>query len=220
MKRVFSVLRRKSGFVDISVPLVQGLGVEGYRFKASTNWDVAPTTLFTAGLYGYMDSELQATVVPTVDHRPDAMRVLFKPSKYTVSGNPLTDTGVFWLQLVYIVGNAEQNAASATPPSAITMISSVTLPYNSMQAIQGTAPNQGTLANATQIDLGRQVENVTIENQGGADMFVAFDEGGPEFAVKAGKDMHSFQGTVSSVWVRGSGSTVPFRMSFVNANPR
>lgn len=217
MKRVFSVLRRKTGFVDLSIPLVAG--VDQYRLKAAHNWDGTATTILTVGPYGYVDSELMNTVVPTVDHRPNAMRVMFKPSKYTV-GTPLPDSATFWLQLFYVIGGVEQNAASATPPSAITMIGSANLPYTAMQAISGTAPNQGTLANATQIDLARSVENVTIENQGGADMFVAFDEGGPEFPVKSAKEMSTFHGTVSSVWVRGNATTVAFRMSFTNANPR
>jgi hypothetical protein len=213
MKRVFSVLRRKSGFVDMSVPVIAG--VDGYRIKASTNWDGSFTTVLTSPSTGFIDSELRSTVVPTVDANPNAMRILFKPSKYSLS-----DNGVLWLQLVFVIGGTEQNAASATPPSAVTMLSPVNLPYNAMQAIYGSAPNQGTLANATQIDLPRQMDNVNIANTGGADLFVAFDSEGPEFVVKSGTDTGSVYGTVSSLYVRGSGATVPFRMTFVNANPR
>lgn len=213
MKRVFSVLRRKSGFVDLSLPLVDG--VDGYRIKSATNWDAASTEVFTSSPYGFIDSELRSTVVPTMDSNPNAVRIIFKPSKYSLS-----DNGVLWLQVAYVKAGVEQNSASATPPGAITMISPVGLPYNAMQALYGFAPSQTTLSASTQIDLGRQADNITIANTFGADLYAAFDSEGPEFVVQAGSSTGALQGTVSSIYVRGDGAAVPFRMTFVNANPR
>lgn len=218
MKRVFSVLRRKNGLVDISVPMLAG--VDQYRVKAAQNWDAATTTLVTAPATGYVDPEV-AGMVLTPDNNPNTVRIVLKPSKYTVGGSPLSDTGTFWLQVAFVIGGVEQNSASATPPSAITMIGSPSLPYNALQTISGTAPNQGTLANATQIDLPRQVENVQIENQSGTnDLMAAFEADGPEFPIKPGKVVESIFGTVSSLYVRGSGATVAFRMSFTYAVPK
>ncbi len=107
------------------------------------------------------------------------------------------------------------------------MISGVSLPDGAMQGIQGTAPNVATLALATQIDLPRQMDNVRITNlEATAVMKVAFSADGPELSIPGASgspgsnELASFQGTVSSVWVRGVSATAAFRMTFTNANPR
>lgn len=214
MKRVFSVLRRKPGFVDVLVPLVSG--VDGYRIKAATNWDAASATVVTSGPYGYVDPELRDTVASTPDNRADAIRIVFKPSKYSLS-----DTGPLWLQLAYVIGGVEQNAASATPPSAITLVGPTSAPYNAMQVFTGNAPNGAAFANALQIDLPRQVDNLKVSNTDDTTgLYVAFQEEGPEVPVSAGKEISSIYGTISSLWVRGSGASVPIVVTFSYANPR
>lgn len=211
--RFFSVPRRKPGMVDLITPIRSG--VDGYRIKSATNFDQAFTTVVTAPVHGYVDPEVAGN--QHTSYGGDNVRIIFKPSKYS-----LTDTGALWLQVAFVIGGVE---ASAGPnaPSAPTLLSPLAGLPTAMQVIAGVAPVAGSIATSQQVDFPRLVENLHIRNNGGGELFVAFDAEGPEFHIPAGvssSEMVGWSGTVSSMWVRATGSTAALSASFTFANPR
>lgn len=217
MKRVFSVLRRKAGLIDIVIP--RQAGVDQYRLKFATNWDQTKTAFLTVPPTGYLDPAV-ANLVHVPDNG-DNCRIVFKPSTYSGTLGATADTAALWLQVAFVIGGVEQNGASANPPSAITLVQAPGLAPTAMQALSGTAPNVANLGLSTQIDLPRMAENVQITNLGEtADLLVALAENGPEFRVPTGTPVTNMHGTVSSLWVRGDSATVDFQMTWTTANPR
>lgn len=209
--RLFSVPRRKAGLVDFITPIRQG--VDGYRIKAATNFDQSFTAIITAPNTGYVDPAVAGN--QHTSYGGDNVRIIFKPSTYSLS-----DTGVLWLQLAFVIGVTEQTTGP-NAPSAATLLSPISGTPTGMQVLQGVAAVQTTIAGSQQIDLPRLVENVHIRNLSANPLFVAFDAEGPEIQVNtASQDLQGFYGTVSSIWVRSTGGTAAFSMSFTYANPR
>jgi uncharacterized protein YodC (DUF2158 family) len=202
--RLFSILRRKPGLVDFVAPLRDG--VSAYRLKTDTTPVGAfATTLVTVPMTGFMEPELAGA--QHVIQPGNNVRIIFKPSKYS-----LPDSGAFWLKLVYI--NAAGTEMSDPAPSAPTFIS---------------PPNEGPMqtgftavapASALRIDLPT-VDNFRIRNlEAARNLVVAFQEGGPEATVYQASDSTGITGTVSSIWINGSGGTANFSAQFTYAASR
>lgn len=208
--RLFSVFRRFPGFIDLLIR--RRSGVDGYVVKAATNFDQSFSAVLTANTYGYIDPELRDFPIPP--HNSDDVRVVFRPSLHSLS-----DTGMLWLQVAFTVGGVEQNAASADPPSAPTLVLPTDTAPTAMVGISGAAPAGANLAASLRIDLPSQGENFEILNRGSGDLFVSFDSSGPEFIVSQGDVIGDFYGTASSLWVRGAAS-LPFTITFARAFPR
>jgi len=206
--RLFSIIRRKPGLVDFVTPLVAGQ--EGYRLKTASNFDGSFTTLLTTTNTGYVD--------PSVDlrqqnvHTGNIVRMLINPVTFSLS-----DTSPFWLQYVPVVGGVEQT------PSGLLLVLPPTY-GTSILAIAGNAPSGATQANSLRLDFPRLVTDLHIHNEhASADLMVAFDVGGPEIKIQGPlKDpqFSSIHGAHDSIWVRGSGSVVPFSATFTFANPK
>jgi len=206
--RLFSILRRKVGLVDLIAPAqAPSTGVVQYRLKMdSTPTGSFSTNVMTVPRTGYVDPSVagpQHVIQPG-----DNVRVIFKPSNFGLS-----DTAYFWVKLVYIdAANAEMVSPA---PGAATL---VLPPYSGpvMSGFTATAPSS-----AAQIDLPRVMENFRIFNsESSTALAIAFQEGGPEVTVPAGKEISSFDGNVSSIWIHGVGGTAQFSASFTYAFPR
>lgn len=211
--RRFSILRRKVGLVDLITPIRPGSeGVAQYRLKT----DTAPTGAFgtavmTVPLTGLVDPAVaghQHVIQPG-----ENVRMIFKPGNYSLS-----DTDAFWLRLFYIDGAGAEMSNPA--PGAATLV----LPPFSGPGQSGftaTAPVGAGFANSVQIDLPRAMENLRVMNNDGTNpLFVAFDGGGPEIKIPAGKEITGFLGTASSLFVRSTGGSVEFTTTFAYASPR
>lgn len=205
-ERRFSILRRKPGIIDLITPLkpLSSL-VVGYRLKTDTVPSGSfSTTVISTGRTGLVDPAVAGP--HNVIQPGENVRIIIKPSNYGLS-----DTDYFWLKLFYLdVTNAEM-----VGPGAATL---VLPPFVGPEqtGFTGSAPTS-----ALQIDLPRAMENFRISNLDAANaLAVAFQSGGPEVTIPFGKDVSGFQGTVSSIWVRGVGGTVSFSASFTYASPR
>jgi hypothetical protein len=213
--RLFSILRRKPGLIDLITPIQPPTsGVVGYRLKTDTAVNGSfSTTILESTLYGFTDPSVAGpqNVIQPGEH----VRIIFRPQDHS-----LTD-GAFWLKLVYVdSGNAEMTSPA---PSAVTL---VLPPFvgNEQSGFNGTAPSGATIANSLRIDLPRQMSNFRIRNLSTTILlYVAFQEEGPEIIVpgqSVSQESVGFDGLVSSIWVRGASGTAAFSVQCTYANPR
>jgi hypothetical protein len=215
--RLFSILRRKPGFIHFTTPLLDSMatGVVKYRLKTDTDpggsFATVVTTVTNLGLVDPSVAGPQNPIQPGKN-----VQILMKPSNYG-----LPDSAYFWLKLVYV--NSADADMTDPAPSAATLI----LPPfvgNEQSGFNATAPNQAALANSLRIDLPRQMSNFRVRNLSTTiPLYVAFQEGGPEIVVPgqaSSQESVGFEGLVSSIWVRGSGGTAAFSTQFTYANPR
>jgi hypothetical protein len=200
MNRMFSIIRRKPGLVDMVIPL-QGGGVDSYELKAAANFDGVYAVIITCDNHGYMDPAVAYTNV----HVPQAgnhARVIFSPASFS-----LVDTAPIWLVLTPYIG------AVAQPPSGRLLMLPKANETVSI-AIAGTAPNAATIAGSWQLDLPRLCDDLRVHNQDSSskDLLLAFDPAGPEVAVSPSPLMQqvAIYGTNPLIMVRGDGATVKF----------
>lgn len=235
--RLFSILRRKPGFIHLVTPLLdfQKTGVLKYRFYTDVDDDpnfTAPTPVITVSNLGFISPAVAGPQNPIQPGRN--VQLLLKPSSlpnnpppisppvdlspYTY---PLPDTNHFWLKLVYVDSTGADMTDPA--PSAPTL---VLPPFvgNEQAGFNSIAPDGSSIADSLQIDLPRQMSNFRVRNLSTTvNLYVAFQEGGPEIVVPgqaSSQESIGFEGIVSSFWIRGSGATCAFSCQFTYANPR
>ena len=237
--RLFSILRRKPGFIHLVTPLLdfQSTYVLKYRFYTDVDDDpnfTAPTPVITVSNLGFVDPAVAGPQNPIQSGRN--VQLLLKPSAllnnpppispptdlspYTY---PLPDSAHFWLKLVYVDSTGADMVSPA--PSAPTL---VLPPFvgNEQAGFNSTAPHGASIADSLQIDLPRQMSNFRIRNLSKTlDVYVAFQEGGPEIVIPgqaSSQESIGFDGIVSSIWIRTSdlSSDAAFSCQFTYANPR
>lgn len=215
--RLFSILRRKPGFIHFTTPLLDSsaTGVVKYRLYTDTSPDFpSPTEVVTVTNLGLVDPAVAGPQNPIIPGRN--VQILMKPSNYG-----LPDSAFFWLKLVY-VDSADADMSSPAPSAATLVLP----PFvgNEQAGFNATAPSGTTIADSLQIDLPRQMSNFRVRNLSTTiPLYVAFQEGGPEIVVPGqttSQESIGFEGLVSSIWVRGSGGTAAFSAQFTYANPR
>lgn len=215
--RLFSILRRKPGFIHFVTPLLDPIatGVVKYRLKTDTNPGGTFTTVVaTVTNLGLVDPAVAGPQNPIQPGKN--VQILMKPSNYG-----LPDSAFFWLKLVYVDAGGSEMTNPA--PGAATL---VLPPFvgNEQSGFSATAPTGTTIADSLRIDLPRQMSNFRLKNLSATiPLFVAFQEGGPEITVPgqaSSQESIGFEGIVSSIWVRGSGGTAAFTTQFTYANPR
>lgn len=215
--RLFSILRRKPGFIHFTTPLLDATstGVVRYRLKTDTDpGGTFSTVVATVTNTGLVDSEVAGPQNPIQPGK--TVQILMRPSKHS-----LPDSDYFWLKMVYVDSAGSEMTSPA--PSAATL---VLPPFvgNEQSGFNATAPSGVALANSLRIDLPRQMSNFRVRNLSTTiPLYVAFQEGGPEIVVPgqaSSQESIGFDGMVSSIWVRGSGGTAAFSTQFTYANPR
>lgn len=196
--RLFSVLRRKAGLIDLITPILPPSSlVEQYRIKTDTNPAGAfVTRVVTAPRTGMVDPDVaggQHVIQPG-----ENVRMIFKPSNFGLSDNAI------WVKLVY-VDSAGLELSTPAPSAPTLMLPPVGGPE--LSGFTVSVPNRASLATALRLDLPRAMENVRLLNlDTGVAIWVAFNEGGPEVKIPFGKELVGFHGTASSLFVRGAGA--------------
>lgn len=211
--RLFSILRRKPGFLDFSTPLLDAAttGVYGYRLKTDTDPGGAfGTVVVSVTNLGLVDSEVSGAQNPIIPG--NNVRILMKPSNHGLS-----DAGYFWLKLVYLDSASAEMADPA--PSAATLILPPTAMWPALFGFNGTAPSAATIADSLRVDLP-SVENFQLRNTGSNPIYLSFQEGSPEILVPSAQLSQGFFGGVSSFWVRATGGTSTFSVEFSQPNFR
>ena len=213
--RLFSILRRKPGFIHFVTPILDSsTGVAKYRLYTDTDPTFpSPTAVVTVSAGGLVDPAV-AGQTPII--AGNNVSILIKPSNYG-----LPDVAFFWLKLVY-VDSGDSDMVSPVPSAPTLVLPPFT--GDEQSGFIATAPSESTIADSLRIDLPRQMSNFRIKNLDGShDLCVAFQEGGPEITVPgqaSSQESTGFDGNVSSIWVRGSGASAAFSCQFTYANPR
>ena len=211
--RLFSILRRKPGFLDFSTPLLDAIKTGVYKYSLRTDTDPGGafgTTVVTVTGSGLLDAAVAGPQNPIIPG--NNVRVVIKPSNHGLS-----DTAYFWLKLVYVDSVGADMTDPA--PSAATLILPPTASWPALFGFNATAPSGAALTDSLRIDLP-SVENFQLTNTSSRDVYLSVQEGSPEMLVPAGKVAQGFFGRVSSFWIRGSGGTATFSVEFAQPNFR
>lgn len=199
----FSVFRRSDGLIDILVP--REVGVDKVRLKTDANPFGSFSTTVVESRHGLVAPEVFDKYHPVVPG--EMVRFVFKPSTFS-----LPDTGAFWLK---VVGVDTSNAEMISPaPSAPTYVHPV---VNGMSegGFNATAPAGAGVGDAVRIDLGRTVSNLQIRNLDAARaLHVSYDVAGSETVIPFGTESIAFNGSTSSLYMRGIGGTVAFSVKY------
>lgn len=210
--RDFSILRRRSNYVDLVTP--KRTGVFGYRFQAATNFDSAYTTIFTLPIAsGYLDPSINSAVVNSVNLSNTHVRAVFNPVTFS-----LVDTDHFWLRFVPVDAS---NVAGSPGPATLVITDDERIGNGRIQ-IAGTAPNGANVGASLQLNLPQGSQDLYIKNEaaaGGTNLYVAVKVGGKEQQVAPQETFKAMDGQVDLLMVRGSGGTVAFSASFTNYLP-
>jgi hypothetical protein len=80
-------------------------------------------------------------------------------------------------------------------------------------AIAGDAPSAANISGSLTLCLARRMTQIVLTNNaapGGAALYVAFNENGPEVAIAAGETYSDYTSAQDTLVVRGGGSVVNF----------
>ncbi len=245
MARYLSLYRRRPNLVDVNLQSGPGslvvtspeprANAVSYDFQVAQNFDGAYTTFQNVPVAGYGSptANLPGHNIAFDGEQfsrqriPYLTRFKFAPSDYMVGGlvnAVFTAVGVSDLTPLWI--RTVQNNADGTSNSPDSGM--LILPYSSTPnrtiMLSGSAPNQGSLASSLEIQLPMQVNNIQIQNNGGAIIYVAFEPTGPEFTLNplSGdfENLYETYPSSSQLFVRGDSASVPFNLiSALRNNP-
>ena len=215
MNRTFSVIRRRPRIVDMLTPRVDG--VVGYRVKASTNFDVAPTTLFTSTNVGFVDTDGVDQRVIESQPTQGQVRMVWNPTTFG-----LQDGNQLWLSLWHVdAANVE------TQVSAPTLMLPDQTQFLHRGAghvlVRGFAPVAVSVAGSLQLDFPRLMCDWRVRNEDATNsVFIAFEPNGPEYALNAPDtetQFMSLRANAASIWVRAAAGTPILSIHATVANP-
>jgi hypothetical protein len=215
MARYLSVLRRRTGLVD--VVLQARPGAASYNFRVAANWDSAMTLFQVVPAAGYRSRSAPEDSLAGSAFRGKT-RFLFNPSDYTVAVPAMDDTKPFYLSIVQNNVDGTSNAAEAQH---------LVLPYspapNRPLVLRGTAPAAADMTGSFEIQLPMQCRNARFQVDGAADAFVAFEPSGPEIRVPAlsveFSNVDMTYPAFTQLFVRGTSATVIGIQAEIRNNP-
>jgi hypothetical protein len=200
MAKSLSVYRRRAGLVDLF--LVSRAGAKSYLFKSATNFDVGAVAFQSVPQDGFR-SPTAFDSGPAEGFR-GRTRFTFAPVDYGFD-----DTKPIWVKIQQVNVDGTVGADEAFH---------LVLPYNPQGrkavVLAGNAPNGASIAASIELQLPHQMQGMELQNNGGQDLYVAFEPGGPEFTVPPLStrftNLSVNYPTVSQLFVRGNGAAVAF----------
>lgn len=197
MAKSLSVYRRKPALVDLF--LVSRSTAKAYIFKYAANFDVGFIPIQTVPQSGFRSP--QAFDSGPAEGFRGRTRFTFNPLDYGMD-----DAKPIWLRIQQV--NVDGTLGS---DEAMHLI----LPYNPQGrkavVLAGTAPIGAALVNSLELQLQHQMQSIELQNNGAADLFVAFEPGGPEFKVTplstGFTNLSVNYPTISQLFVRGTAAT-------------
>lgn len=239
MARILSLYRRRPNLIDVNlqsgpyapsaIGLAAGKVAVSYDFQVSANFDGTPVAFATfqnvPASGGYRSPTAQDPIAGfdseqfSQSRTPYLTRFKFNPADYQTGGAVntifttagVTDLTPIWLKVIQ--NNLDGSTNTASAPHLILPFSSQP---NRTVLLAGTAPNETSLATSLEIQLPMQCNNIQIQNNGGAILFVAFEPTGPEFVVNPlatdFTDFYQTYNATSQVFVRGNGATTTFNL--------
>lgn len=222
MPRSISVVRRKANLVDLTVR--RRPSVVGFRFSSASNFDAAFTAFQTVpndGLIRCGEALLPRFEMWAGGAFPkDQCRFLFDPSFYTPTRSEIRDDKPWFIRLE--PQNADGTFGAAEAMHMILPAGSQ--PHRTIQ-LQGTVPSGADLTASIEIQLPMQCNDWEIQNDGAANMAIAFERGavaGPEFRLDPMSSIfRSLQYTITSVsqvFMRGIGGSTTISAIFTARN--
>lgn len=214
VQREFFIRRRRAGLVDLVTPNRTSTGIAGYTLQWAANFDGVFAAIVSNRL-GFLDDNPTTGISQAVlDPAPGQNhRFVFNPTTFGI-----TDTSHFWLRLLQLDSTG---ATVATSPPVLVLPESERHTRQRV-IIQGTAPNQASVAASLRLYLPGGVTNLVIQNQETAThLFVATNTTGPEtdLSPDALPEFGTFDGVVEQILVRGGGATAAFSAHFVMPYP-
>lgn len=234
MARILSLYRRRPNLIDVNLQsgpfapsaVATGKVAASYDFQVSSNFDGTFTTFQNVPASGGYRSPTAQDPVAGFDSEqfsqsrtPYLTRFKFNPVDYMTGGavnTVFTTRGVSDLTPIWIKIVKNNQDGTSDPASAPHMI----LPYastpNRTVLIAGVAPDVGSLATSLEIQLPMQVNNIQVQNTGGANLFVAFEPTGAEWTVfplsTEFENLYETFTATSQIFVRGNGATTTFEV--------
>lgn len=212
MARTFSVNRRRVNVIDLFIN--NRPGVAAYQFKYAPNFD-APFSIFeTVPYYGKKSISVISGALDSEQFK-NKTRFTFAPSDYALNDLDPMYIRVATVSTSGVVG-ADEGIQMVMPFSSQTMRPIV---------LKGNAPSGASLSDSLEINLPMQVTNMNIQNNGAADLYVAFEPTGAEFLVKpavpTGLNVIMNYPSYSQIFVRGSGAITEFNaiLTLRNSSP-
>jgi hypothetical protein len=213
MPRSISVSRRRANLVDLTVR--RRPGVRAFQFKAAANFDAAFTLFETVPNVGVRNGP--PDIGPDAACFKDQVRFLFNPDLYTATAPGCVDANPFFILIAPV-----SDAGVVGSDEAMHLL----LPYSSAPnrpvVLQGNIPSGAGLANSIEIQLPMQCNDFDIQNDGGADLYVAFERPGFEYRVQpvttAFKTFEQTYTSVSQLFLRGAGGATVMSATFTLRN--
>ncbi len=205
MPKVISISDRKPLRVDAQVR--NRSDVYALQFQASSNWDGVFTPFETVNKHGKMSRTVIDPGSIGSQFR-DQTRFLFNPNDYTTTVPAVNDDLPFWIKIAP-VSRAGVVGTAGDPHLVLPFKAIANRSFN----INGVAPNV-TAANAIEIVLPFQCNNISLKVTGANDLLFSFDRNGYEYIVSPETTNYTnFEkafASFSSIFVRGSGGVTNF----------
>lgn len=220
MPRSISIVRRRVGYVDLQLPKRDGQ--TGFRFSAASNFDAAFTAFQVVPNHGFRSTSLKQDVRGNLGNQARGhVRFLFNPADYTAAVAAVRDDVPIFIRV-----EARNPDGSFEAPEAMHMLLPYTPGPNPPILLRGTVPSGADISASLEIQLPYLCNDWEIQNDGAADMFIAFDRGattaGPEYRLQpASTVFRSFEQiytTVSQLFLRGSGGSTTISAVFTGKN--
>lgn len=134
------------------------------------------------------------------------MGFVFRPSDYTATHATLVDGVPLFLRV-----EAQNPDGSFDAPEAMHLVLPNRTNPNAPFGLRGTVPNLASLAASLEIQLPGRCFDFQIKVDGGSNLEVAFEPGGPEYVVlpesTTGRGFNQIYTSISQVFLRGAGGT-------------
>lgn len=199
--RQFSITRRRKNVVDILVDIdpAKDVPIEQWIYKASTSINGPFTEIVRMGNGGLRSKTVK-------DYSYDSgfrgkVRFIWNPVDYSYD-----DSKPIYLKL----STKDMGTATEVDYDTIHVITTYNSSAHPPVHIAGDAVSAGSIDDSMEIALPKNCHQFIFENLGGANLFVALDESGPEYKLKPGTILELFDTTSSLFLVRGEGAGVEF----------
>lgn len=216
--REFTVVRRRANFLDIITP--KRPGVQGYRLRAAPTFSGVFATILTADISsGFVDPAIDQRVLTPLNNR-DHIRIVFDPQTFN-GVSAIVDVDQFWLTFTPV----DFAGAPGTESAPGLVLPDSDRIGGTRVMIQGSAPNEASLADSMQIDLPAKMQDFRITNNeatGGNNLFVATSRAGGEQEIfpLADSIAHEWaEGASDTLYVRGDGGSINMTATFTNYLP-
>jgi hypothetical protein len=215
MARSISCVTRKTNLIGLVVP--ERPGKIGFRFSFAVNFDAAFTALQVVPNHGFRSVSVPPTAFGNGTPFKNQVGFIFRPSDYTATIPAMIDGIPLYLRV-----EAQNPSGTFDSPEAMHLVLPNRNDPNAPFMLRGTVPNAANLAASLEIQLPGRNFNWRIKVDGGSNLEVALDPGGPEYVVlpepTTGRSYEQVYSSISQLFLRGAGGTSNISSTFTLGN--